>query len=424
MENLCAQSKSALQERLEQLEKVYAAYKSRNLHLDMSRGKPCPEQLELTKDMLTVLQSEDDFVAENGMDSRNYGGLEGIPEARKLFGDIFGVSAANVIVGGNSSLNMMFDYIMTAYTKGVCGQKPWALQGDVKFLCPVPGYDRHFAITQYFGIEMINVPMTESGPDMDVVEQHAADPLVKGIWCVPMYSNPQGITYSGETVRRLATMRTAPDFRIMWDNAYGMHHLYDAHDHLLSLYNVAKEYGNEDRVVMFTSTSKISFAGAGVAALAASDNNLQDIKKRMTLQTIGHDKVNMLRHVRYFRDIENVCAHMRKHADILRPKFETVLRVLEQRLGGKGVANWHAPRGGYFVSVDVMEGCAKETHRLLKEAGVTLTPAGATYPYGKDPADTNLRIAPSYPSPAELETAMEMFCVCAELAAVRKLLEN
>lgn len=424
MENLVKQPKAVLEERLQVLQAEYAEYKARGLSLDMSRGKPGPEQLDLTVDMLDCLKAEDGYAAAGNIDTRNYGVVDGIPEAKKLFGDILGVDPALVIVGGNSSLNMMFDYISGAFAKGVCGNAPWLTQGKVKFLCPAPGYDRHFAVTDFFGIELITVPMTDKGPDMDVVEQYVQDPLVKGMWCVPMYSNPEGITYADETVKRITALEpAASDFRVMWDNAYCVHHLYeDKQDVLLNIYDEAKKVGHEDMVVMFTSTSKISFPGAGVAAMAASPANLKDVKVRMTIQTIGHDKLNMLRHVRYFKDIDGVRAHMSRHAAVLRPKFEAVLEVLNERLAGKGVAKWHSPRGGYFVSVDLMEGCAKETHRLLKEAGVTMTGAGATYPYGNDPKDSNLRIAPSYPSPAELRTAMELFCICAEMAALKKLL--
>jgi len=423
MEGLLQLSKSSLEQRLQELKAEYAEYKAKGLSLDMSRGKPGPEQLDLTLEMLHCLKDEDGYEAVGHIDTRNYGVVDGIPEAKKMFADILGVEPAQVIVGGNSSLNMMFDYIAGAYAKGVCGNAPWLLQGKVKFLCPAPGYDRHFAVTNYFGIELVTVPMTEKGPDMDAVEDLVKDPLVKGMWCVPMYSNPDGITYADETVKRLAALKpAAKDFRVMWDNAYCVHHLYDKPDTLLNLFTEAKKLGNEDMVVMFTSTSKISFPGAGVAAMAASDNNLKDVKARMTIQTIGHDKLNMLRHVRYFKDIDGINAHMRRHAAVLRPKFETVLRVLNARLAGTGVATWHSPRGGYFVSVNLMAGCAKETHRLLKEAGVTLTPAGATFPYGIDPNDSNLRIAPSYPSPKELEMAMEMFCICAEIAAIEKIL--
>lgn len=424
MELLEKQSKTALQERLQALQAQYAEYKAQGLKLDMSRGKPGPEQLDLTVDMLNCLNAQDGYLAAGEIDTRNYGVLDGIPEAKKLFADILDVAVDNVLVAGNSSLNMMFDYIAQAFYKGVGGHAPWMTQGKVKFLCPAPGYDRHFAVTAYFGIELLTVPMTEKGPDMDVVEELVKDPLVKGMWSVPMYSNPLGITYADETVKRIAALTpAAPDFRVMWDNAYCVHHLYDDQpDKLLNLYKEAEKCGHEDMVMTFTSTSKISFPGAGVAAMAASPANLKEVKARMTVQTIGHDKLNMLRHVRYFKDMQGVRAHMKLHAAVLRPKFETVLEVLDTRLAGKGVANWHAARGGYFISVDLMPGCAKETHRLLKEAGVTMTGAGATYPYGIDPQDANLRIAPSYPSPAELRTAMEMFCVCAEIAAIEKLL--
>ena len=411
--------------RVEDLRKQYEEMKARNLKLDMSRGKPGPEQLDLTLGMLECVNAREGYLTGGGVDTRNYGLLDGIPEAKQLFADMLGVNPANVIVGGNSSLNLMFDYIAGAYSKGVCGHTPWGQQGTVKFLCPVPGYDRHFAVTEYFGLELVPVAMKESGPDMDEVERLAADPAVKGIWCVPMYSNPDGITYSDETVRRFARLHpAAEDFRIMWDNAYCMHHLTDTPDTLLNLYEEAKACGNEDIVMLFTSTSKISFPGSGMAAVAASPANIADVKKRMTVQTIGHDKLNMLRHARFFKDIEGVKSHMKLHAAILRPKFEAVLFALEEKRGGKGVASWHKPNGGYFVSVNLMDGCAKETVRLLKEAGVVMTPAGATYPYGRDPRDSNIRIAPTYPTLPELQQAMTLFCICAELACAQKLLES
>lgn len=417
-------SQQELKERAAELRSRYEEYKAMGLQLNMARGKPGPEQLDLTADLLTCVGARDDLTSENGEDVRNYGMLDGIPEAKRLFGEVLEMDPANVIVGGNSSLNMMFDYIAMAYAKGVGGQQPWCRQGTVKFLCPSPGYDRHFAVTEYFGLELLPVAMTETGPDMDEVERLAADPLVKGIWCVPMYSNPGGITYSDDTVRRLAAMETAAaDFRIMWDNAYGLHHLYEDHDTLLNLYDEAVKYGHQDRVICFCSTSKISFPGAGVAAMGASPANIAEIKDRMSYQTIGYDKINMLRHVRYFRDRKGLEEHMKLHAAVLRPKFAVVLETLQNRLGGRGIAAWHAPRGGYFVSVDLAEGCAKRTVQMLKEAGVTLTGAGATYPYGKDPKDSNLRIAPTYPPVAELRTAMELFCICAELACVEKLLD-
>jgi len=409
-------------ERLAALQAEYDAYKAKGLQLDMSRGKPGADQLDLTLNiMLECVNPRDGYKAENGQDVRNYGLLDGIPEAKRLFGDVLHMPPEQVIVGGNSSLNMMFDYIATAYSHGVCGGTPWCRQGDVKFLCPAPGYDRHFAITTYFNIELIPIDMTPTGPDMDQVEQYITDPLVKGMWCVPMYSNPDGITYSDDTVRRLAAMKpAASDFRVMWDNAYCLHHLTESGDTLLDIYPELQKHGNEDMVIMFTSTSKISFPGAGVAVLAASPANVADVKSRMTVQTIGHDKLNMLRHVRYFRDVPGLQAHMRLHAAILRPKFQVVLDTLAARLGDRGIARWHSPKGGYFVSVNLAEGCAKRTVALLKEAGVVMTGAGATYPYGKDPKDSNLRIAPSYPTVEELQTAMELFCICAEMAYLEK----
>lgn len=417
-------SREELAARVAELKNAYEEIKAKGLKLDMSRGKPGPEQLDLTLEMLECVNERDGYKTKNGTDTRNYGLLDGIPEAKKLFADMLEVEPENVIVGGNSSLNMMFDYIANAYAKGVCGGEPWCRQGQVKFLCPAPGYDRHFGVTEYFGLELIAVPMTAEGPDMDVVERLVADPLVKGMWCVPMYSNPDGITYSDDTVRRLAAMTPAAgDFRIMWDNAYCMHHLTETPDKLLNLYEETKKLGHEDMVIMFTSTSKISFPGGGMAALAASPANIADVKKRMASQTIGYDKLNMLRHVRYFGDIDGVRRHMKRHAAIIRPKFDMVLAMLEKNLAGKGVASWHKPKGGYFVSVNLMDGCAKETVRLLKEAGVVMTPAGATYPYGKDPHDSNIRIAPTFPPLEELETAMSLFCICAELACAQKLVD-
>ncbi len=410
--------------RAAELRARYEEAKAKRLQLDMSRGKPGPEQLDLTLGLLDCVNARDGYKTASGVDTRNYGLLDGIPEAKEMFADILEVEPSQVIVGGNSSLNLMFDYIAAAYSHGVNGGKPWCREETVKFLCPSPGYDRHFGVTEYFGFELIPVDMTPEGPDMDAVEKYAADPAVKGIWCVPMYSNPDGITYSDETVRRFASMKTAaPDFRIMWDNAYCLHHLTDTPDTLLNLYEEAKKCGTEDRVVIFASTSKVSFPGSGIAVVAGSPKTVADIKQRMNYQTIGYDKLNMLRHVRYFKDADGVREHMKLHAAILRPKFQAVLDALESNLGGKEIAEWNTPRGGYFVSVNVMDGCAKETVRLLKEAGVVMTGAGATYPYGKDPRDRNIRIAPTFPPLEELKTAMELFCVCAELAAAEKLLE-
>lgn len=407
------------------LRRKYAEYQSQDLHLDMSRGKPGVQQLDLTLDMLDCVNARDGYTAENGMDVRNYGLLDGLPEAKALFAQILGVAPEQVIVGGNSSLNMMFDYISTAFSRGVCGHTPWCQQGEVKFLCPSPGYDRHFAVTEYFGIQLIPVDMTPYGPDMDQVEKWIADPLVKGMWCVPMYSNPDGITYSDDTVRRIAAMKpAAEDFRLMWDNAYCLHHLEEEGDTLLNIYPELVKNHNEDMVIEFTSTSKISFPGSGVAALAASPANVADVKRRMTVQTIGHDKLNMLRHIRYFKDLDGIKRHMKLHAAILRPRFRVVLDTLENRLGDMNIAHWHHPRGGYFVSVNVTDGCAKRVVQLLKEAGVVMTPAGATFPYGNDPRDRNIRIAPSYPSVEELAVAMELFCLCTELAYVEKQLSE
>ncbi len=423
--NITNMSADQLRDRQAQLTATYNAYKEQGLSLDMSRGKPGASQLDLTLPMLDCVTAREGYLSAGGTDARNYGIVDGLPEAKALFGDIFHIDPAQVIVGGNSSLNMMFDYVAGAYSTGVCGHRPWSEQGQVKFLCPSPGYDRHFAVTAFFGIQLVPVAMTSEGPDMDAVEELVKDPMVKGMWCVPMYSNPEGVTYSDDTVRRLAAMQTAaPDFRIMWDNAYCLHHLYDEGDTLLDIYPELEKYGNQDRVVMFTSTSKISFPGAGVAAMAASPSNVADVKRRMTVQTIGHDKINMLRHVRYFRNMDGIREHMKLHAAVLRPRFEAVLSALDTQLGGRGIATWHTPRGGYFVSVDLMDGCAKRTVELLKEAGVVMTPAGATFPYGKDPRDSNIRIAPSYPTVEELTTAMALFCVCAELACIERLLSK
>ena len=416
-------TKEELAQREISLRRQYNNFKAQGLQLDMSRGKPGVQQLDLTLDMLTCVSAEEGYTAASGMDVRNYGLLDGLPEIKALFADILGVTPDQVIVGGNSSLNMMFDYIATCYSKGVCGNTPWCHQGEVKFLCPVPGYDRHFAVTEYFGVKMIPVKMTPYGPDMDAIEELVKDPAVKGMWCVPMYSNPDGITYSDATVCRLAAMKpAAPDFRIIWDNAYCLHHLEDEGDTLLNIYPELVKNGNEDMVVMFTSTSKISFPGSGVAALAASPANVADVKKRMTVQTIGHDKLNMLRHIRFFKNLDGIKRHMKLHAAVLHPRFRVVLDTLETQLGTKDVAYWHQPRGGYFVSVNLMDGCAKRTVQLLKEAGVVMTPAGATYPYGDDPRDSNIRIAPSFPAVEDLAVAMELFCLCAELACVEKLL--
>ncbi len=410
-----------------ELKAQYREMQGKDLKLDMSRGKPCVEQLDLSMGLMDVLSSNDDLTCEDGTDCRNYGVLTGIDEAKELLADMMEVNPSTVILYGNSSLNVMYDTVSRAMTHGIMGNTPWCKLDKVKFLCPVPGYDRHFAITEYFGIEMINVPMTPQGPDMDMVEELvASDDSIKGIWCVPKYSNPQGYSYSDETVRRFARLEpAAPDFRIFWDNAYGVHHLYDHdQDHLIELLAECKRAGNPDLVYKFASTSKISFPGSGVAALATSHNNLEDIKAQLKNQTIGHDKVNQLRHVRFFGDIHGMVEHMRKHADIIRPKFEAVEEILERELGGLGIGEWTQPKGGYFISFDSLEGCAKDIVARCKKAGVVMTPAGATYPYGKDPQDSNIRIAPTYPPLCDLITASELFALCVKLSSVEKLLKG
>lgn len=409
------------------LEKAYDEFKALGLKLDMSRGKPSSEQMDLAMGMMDVFHSSADLTSANGTDCRNYGSLEGLQEAKELLADMMECRADDVIVYGNSSLNVMYDTVARSMTHGVMGSTPWCKLDKVKFLCPVPGYDRHFAITEFFGIEMINVPMTPEGPDMDIVEKLVSeDDSIKGIWCVPKYSNPQGISYSDETVRRFARLKpAAKDFRLFWDNAYCIHHLYEEdQDNILEILEECEKAGNPNLAYKFVSTSKVTFPGSGVAALAASRENLEFIKKQMTIQTIGHDKLNQLRHVRFFKDICGMRAHMMKHAAILRPKFELVVDMLEKELGGLGIGEWIRPKGGYFVSFDSMEGCAKAIVAKAKEGGVVMTGAGATFPYGKDPKDSNIRIAPSYPTLEELEKAMELFVLCVKLVSVDKLLEN
>ena len=411
----------------EELEREYKEFQEKGLKLDMSRGKPSAEQLDISMGMMDVLSSTADLKCREGVDCRNYGVIDGIQEAKELLADLIEVPADRIIIYGNSSLNVMYDTVARSMTHGVCGSTPWCKLPQVKFLCPVPGYDRHFAITEYFGIEMINVPMLSTGPDMDMVEELVStDDAIKGIWCVPKYSNPQGITYSDETVRRFARLKpAAEDFRIYWDNAYGVHHLYDIdQDHLVEILAECKRAGNPDMVYKFCSTSKISFPGSGVAAIATSENNLVDIRKQLQIQTIGHDKVNQLRHVRFFKDIHGMTEHMRKHADILRPKFEMIIKTFEQELGGRDAGTWVAPKGGYFMAFEAMEGCAKAIVAMAKEAGVTMTPAGAPYPYGKDPKDSTIRIAPSYPTLEELKTATDIFVTCVKLVTIDKVLEG
>ena len=411
----------------EQLNKEYEDVKAKGLKLDMSRGKPAASQLDMQMEFMDVLDSTSDYKTEAGVDCRNYSILDGIPEARKLMGDMMGVPAENVIVCGNASLNIMYDTIARSMIFGVMGSTPWCKLDKVKFLCPVPGYDRHFAITEQFGIEMITIPMTETGPDMDLIETLvSADESIKGIWCVPKYSNPQGITYSDETVKRFAALKpVAKDFRIFWDNAYAIHDLYEnGGDSLLEILSECEKAGNPDMVYEFCSTSKVTFPGSGIAAVASSVANLDFIRKTMTVQTIGYDKINQLRHVKYFKNIENMKAHMMKHAAVMRPKFEAVLEVLDRELTGLEIGTWVKPNGGYFIAFDAMKDCAKEIVRLCKEAGVVMTDAGATYPYKKDPTDSNIRIAPTFPTPEELAVAADLFVLCVKLVSVNKLLEN
>ena len=411
----------------ESLNKEYAEAKAKGLALDMSRGKPSAKQLDVSLGLLDTINSSSDLKSLDGTDCRNYGVLDGIPEAKKLMADMMGTTPDHVIVYGNASLNIMYDQISRAYTHGILGNTPWCKLDKVKFLCPVPGYDRHFAITERFGIEMINIPMSESGPDMGMVEEYVSkDASVKGIWCVPKYSNPQGYTYSEETVKRMAALKpAAEDFRIFWDNAYVIHDLYDDNkDEIADIISECEKAGNPDMVFEFASTSKVSFPGSGIAALATSANNIADIKKQLTIQTIGHDKLNQLRHVRFFKDINGLKEHMRKHAEFMRPKFEAVERVLEEELGGLGIGSWTEPKGGYFISFEAMDGCAKAIVAKCKEAVVKLTGAGATFPYGKDPKDSNIRIAPSFPTPEEMKQAADLFVLCVKLVSVEKLLEN
>ncbi|MBD5547613.1 MAG: aminotransferase class I/II-fold pyridoxal phosphate-dependent enzyme [Lachnospiraceae bacterium] len=411
----------------EDLNKQYEEAKAKGLKLDMSRGKPSPSQLDMERDFLEVIRSDTNLKTSSGVDCRNYGLLDGIPEAKKLMADMIGVSEDMVIVFGNSSLNIMYDTVARSMLFGVLGSTPWCKLDKVKFLCPVPGYDRHFAITEQFGIEMINIPMTCDGPDMDLVEKYVnEDPAVKGIWCVPKYSNPQGYTYSDETVRRFAALKpAAKDFRIYWDNAYAIHDLYeDKSDQLLEILGECDKMGNADMVYEFVSTSKVTFPGSGISALASSKANLESIKNTMTIQTIGPDKLNQLRHVLYFKNIDGMKAHMMKHAAIMRPKFEAIEKVLSRELDGLEIGSWTKPNGGYFISFEAMEGCAKEIVSRCKEAGVVLTGAGATYPYKNDPKDSNIRIAPTFPSEEELATATDLFVLCVKMVSVEKMLQD
>ncbi|MBQ9977259.1 MAG: aminotransferase class I/II-fold pyridoxal phosphate-dependent enzyme [Clostridia bacterium] len=402
----------------------YDAFCNLKLSLDMSRGKPGFENTDLSDEMFDIVNKENGFKSANGVDCRNYGGLDGLPEIKKLFADLLELEPSQIIAGGNSSLNMMFDTIAQAMTHGLGGE-PWSKTENRKFLCPVPGYDRHFAITEYFGFELISIETNENGPDMDEVERLVKDQSVKGIWCVPKYSNPEGTTYSDEVVRRMANLKpAAKDFKIFWDNAYCIHDLYDESDRLLNIYDECVKAGNPDMPIIFTSTSKVTFPGAGVAVEAASENMVSIFKKRIQLQTIGPDKLNQLRHARMFSSADDLKAHMKKHAELLRPKFEAVLNELENQLGDKNIAHWTKPRGGYFISLYVENGLASRVAKLCADAGMILTPAGATYPYGKDPMDANLRIAPSFPSVEEIKRASVLLCLAVRYATLEKLLNK
>lgn len=415
-------SKEELMSLKGELEKKYEEVKSLGLSLDMSRGKPSADQLDLTMEMLNVMSSVEDCKAENGFDCRNYGVLDGMPECKKLFADILDVEPKNIIIGGTSSLNLMYDYLNQCMYLGVAGSEPWSKQGKVKFICNTPGYDRHFAITELFGIEMISVEMDEFGPDVEEIAELVKDPMVKGMFCVPKYSNPNGVTYTDERVKALAALKpAAKDFRVIWDNAYIIHELTDTPDILMNIFEACKEFGTEDNFVEFTSTSKISFPGAGVSAMAASDNNIAEIKKRLNFQTISYDKLNQLRHVKFFKNADGVKAHMDKHAAIMAPKFNMVLDMLEKEIAPLGIGEWVKVKGGYFISYNTVGSSAKRIGELCKNAGLVLTTVGATYPYGVDPEDKNIRIAPSFPPVDDLRKAMEVFCLCAKLAAVEAL---
>ncbi len=415
-------SKEQLLTLKDELSAKYDEVKNMGLSLDMSRGKPGADQLDLSIDMLSAMTTAEDCKGANGFDCRNYGVLDGIPECKELFAELLSVDAKNIIIGGSSSLNLMYDYLNQCMFMGVGGCEPWSKQGKVKFICNVPGYDRHFAITEFFGIEMISVEMTNDGPDVEKIKELVKDPMVKGMFCVPKYSNPNGVTYSNEVVKGLASLKpAAKDFRVIWDNAYIIHELTDTPDALMNIFDACKEFGSEDYFVEFTSTAKISFPGAGVSAIAASDNNIAEIKKRLNFQTISYDKLNQLRHVKYFKNVDGIKAHMDKHAAIIAPKFNLVLEMLDKEIAPLGIGEWVKAKGGYFISYNTIGCSAKRIGELCKNAGLVLTTVGATYPYGVDPEDKNIRIAPTFPSVEDLGKAMEVFCLCAKLAAVEAL---
>lgn len=423
--NYLSMNLQELQKQEELLLKEYEKQKEKGLKIDMTRGKPCSEQLDLSEGMLTAISTNADCLTDYGFDCRNYGLVDGLDYAKKIFSDIIGVPWNQIIVGGNSSLNLMYDAVARYMLYGVNGEKPWVKQEKIKFLCPVPGYDRHFAICESLGIEMVNVPLLADGPDMDMVEKLIKDETVKGMWCVPKYSNPTGITYSPSVIKRIAAMKpAAKDFRLFWDNAYAVHDIYEDGDVLIDILPECEACGNGNMPLIFTSTSKITYPGSGVSAIGGSKENIDYIKSIMQKQTIGHDKMNMWRHVKYFKSADGIREYMKKHAAILRPKFEICQKVLEENLADTGVAMWTKPKGGYFISLNVYAGCAMKTVELAKEAGVVVTEAGATFPYHKDPGDTNIRIAPSFPKTDELEKGMEVLCACAKLAAVQKLIEE
>ena len=423
--NLSQMNKEQLISFKEENEALYNDFKAQGLCLNMSRGNPCKEQLELSVDMLNVFD-DGNFTSENGIDVRNYGMLDGIPEAKKFFSEMIGVNEDEIIIFGNSSLNAMFWAVQCAFNKGVLGSKPWSQCGKVKFLCPVPGYDRHFKVTEFFGVEMINVPMTAEGPDMDMIEKLVAeDDSIKGIWCVPQYSNPDGICYSDDTVRRFAALKpAAKDFRIFWDNAYCIHHLTDSPKLILNILDEARKVGNENIVYIFGSTSKITFPGAGVAVMGASRENIDELKKFLGISIISYDKMNQFRHVKFFGTFKNMCEHMKKHMAIIAPKFDIVCRALDKEIAPLGIGTWTEPKGGYFISFNSLPGCAKRIVKLCAEAGVTLTGAGATFPYGVDPEDRNIRLAPTFPPVEDLKKAVELFTICVKIASAEKLLAD